>query len=165
MIERIRWNWRHFASGRAGLRFRERYRLHQSRRRGGFDIIRISYILGGALLIAMSVLLGWLPILGWGTAILGLSMIAGEFYPVARLMDWLQRCALVLNLRFCRELISSPRAGLCSYNPLRQPPSIVRLNLYEVRCKSLRLPDVPTSFYPQTEGKSGEGGIRTLETA
>src|SRR5829696_8143378 len=90
MIERIRWNWRHFASGRAGLRFRERYRLHQSRRRGGFDIIRISYILGGALLIAMSVLLGWLPILGWGTAILGLSMIAGEFYPVARLMDWLE---------------------------------------------------------------------------
>src|SRR5829696_1138042 len=46
-----------------------------------------------------------------------------------------QRCALVLNLRFCRALISSPRAGLCSYNPLRQPPSIVRLNLYEVRCQ------------------------------
>jgi len=90
MIERIRWNWRHFASGRAGLRFRERYRLHQSRRRSGFDIVRMSYIAGGTLLIAMSVLLGWLPILGWGTAILGLSMIAGEFYPVARLMDRLE---------------------------------------------------------------------------
>jgi hypothetical protein len=90
MIERIRWNWRHFASGRAGLRFRERYRLHQSRRRSGFDIVRMSYIAGGTLLIALSVLLGWLPILGWGTAILGLSMIAGEFYPVARLMDRLE---------------------------------------------------------------------------
>ena len=90
MIERIRWNWHHFASGRAGLRFRERYRLHQSRRRGGFDIVRISYIVGGALLIAVSALLGWLPVLGWGTAILGLSMIAGEFYSVARLMDWLE---------------------------------------------------------------------------
>jgi hypothetical protein len=90
MIERIRWNWHHFASGRAGLRFRERYRLHQSRRRGGFDIVRICYIVGGALLIAVSALLGWLPVLGWGTAILGLSMIAGEFYPVARLMDWLE---------------------------------------------------------------------------
>jgi len=77
MIERIRWNWHHFASSRAGLRFRERYRLHQSRRRHqGFDIVRISYIVGGALLIAVSTLLGWLPILGWGTAILGLSMIA-----------------------------------------------------------------------------------------
>jgi len=90
MIERIRWNWHHFASGRAGLRFRERYRLHQSRRRGGFDIVRICYIVGEALLIAVSALLGWLPVLGWGTAILGLSMIAGEFYPVARLMDWLE---------------------------------------------------------------------------
>src|SRR5215207_11559093 len=90
MIERIRWNWHHFASGRPGLRFRERYRLHQSRRRGGFDIVRMSYIVGGTLLIAVSVLFGWLPVLGWGTAILGLSMIAGEFYPVARLMDRLE---------------------------------------------------------------------------
>jgi len=91
MIERIRWSWRHFASRRAGLRFRERYRLHQSRRRrGGLEIVRISYIAGGTLLVAVSALLGWLPVLGWGTAILGLSMIAGEFYPVARLMDWLE---------------------------------------------------------------------------
>jgi hypothetical protein len=90
MIERIRWNWHHFARGRPGLRFRDRYRLHQSRRRGGLDIVRISYIVGGALLIALSVLFGWLPVLGWGTAILGLSMIAGEFYPVARLMDRLE---------------------------------------------------------------------------
>ena len=91
MIERIRWNWHYFAIGRLGLRFREHYRLHQSRRRRqGFDIVRISYIVGGALLIAASTLLGWLPILGWGTVVLGLSMIAGEFYPVARLMDRLE---------------------------------------------------------------------------
>jgi hypothetical protein len=92
VIERIRWNWHHFASGRPGLRFRERYRLHQSRRRRreGFDIVRISYIIGGALLIALSTLLGWLPLLGWGTAILGLSMIAAEFYAVALLMDRLE---------------------------------------------------------------------------
>ena len=30
------------------------------------------------------------PLLGWGTAILGLSMIAAEFYAVARLMDRLE---------------------------------------------------------------------------
>jgi hypothetical protein len=74
------------------LRFRERYRLHQSRRRRreGLDVLRISYIVGGALLIAVSALLGWLPILGWGTVILGMSMIAAEFYPVARLMDRLE---------------------------------------------------------------------------
>ena len=90
MIERIRTNWRIFARGRPGLRFRDRYRLHQSRRRGGFDIVRMAYIAGGGLLIALSALFGWLPVLGWGTAILGLSMIAGEFYPVARLMDRLE---------------------------------------------------------------------------
>jgi hypothetical protein len=91
MIERIRWNWHHFASSRAGLRFKERYRLHQSRRRrNGFDVVRISYIVGGALLIAVSTLLGWLPILGWGTGILGVSMIAGELFPVASLMDRLE---------------------------------------------------------------------------
>jgi hypothetical protein len=91
MIERIRRNWHHFASGRPGLRFRERYRLHQSRRRRGrFDLVRIFYLVGGALLIAVSALLGWLPVLGWGTAILGISMIAAEFYPVARLMDRLE---------------------------------------------------------------------------
>ena len=90
MIERIRWNWHHFARGRPGLRFRERYRLHQSHRRGRYDIVRISYIVGGALVIAVSALFGWLPVLGWGTTILGLSMIAGEFYTVARLMDRLE---------------------------------------------------------------------------
>ena len=52
--------------------------------------MRLFYIMSGALLIAVSALFGWLPVLGWGTAILGLSMIAGEFYPVARLMDRLE---------------------------------------------------------------------------
>ena len=90
MIERIKWSWQLFASGRPGLRFRERYRLHQTRRRGGFDLVRLSYVVGGTVLIVVSAFFGWLPILGWGTAILGLSMIAGEFYPIARLMDWLE---------------------------------------------------------------------------
>ncbi len=90
MIGRMKTSWRIFAGGRPGLRFRERYRLHQSRRRGGFDLVRLSYVVGGTVLIVVSALFGWLPILGWGTAILGLSMIAGEFYPIARLMDWLE---------------------------------------------------------------------------
>ena len=90
MIERIKWSWHLFASGSPGLRFRERYRLHQSRRRGGFDLVRLSYVVGGTVLIVVSALFGWLPVLGWGTAILGLGMIAGEFYPVARLMDRLE---------------------------------------------------------------------------
>ena len=109
MIERIRWNWHHFARGRPGLRFRERYRLHQSRRRrGGLDIVRIFYLTGGALLILASALLGWLPILGWGTAILGLGMIAGEFYPVAHLMDRLEVRARELLGPLAKAFVSSP---------------------------------------------------------
>src|SRR3569833_1867258 len=38
--------------------------------------------------IVLSAFFGWLPALGWRTAILGQAMIAGEFYPVARLMDY-----------------------------------------------------------------------------
>jgi len=52
--------------------------------------VRLSYLGGGAVLIVLSALFGWLPILGWGTVILGLAMIAGEVQPVARLMDRLE---------------------------------------------------------------------------
>lgn len=90
MIERLKTSWRIFAAGRPGLRFRERYRLHQSSRRGGFDPARLLYVVGGVTLIVLSALFGWLPVLGWGTAILGLGMIAGEFLPAARLMDRLE---------------------------------------------------------------------------
>jgi len=90
MIERIGRSWWLFASSRPGHRFRERCRLPESRRRGRFDPVRLSYIIGGVLLVVMSALFGWLPVLGWGTAFLGLGMIAGEFYPMARFMDWLE---------------------------------------------------------------------------
>jgi hypothetical protein len=108
MIKRIRINWRIFASGRPGLRFRERYRLHQSRRRGGFDIVRYLYIVGGALLVSVSALFGLLPVLGWGTAILGLAMIAGEFYPVARLMDRLEVRARLFLRPLAKAFVRSP---------------------------------------------------------
>ena len=90
MIGRIKTSWRIFAAGRPGFRFRERYRLRRGRKPGGFDLVSLSHLLGGAALIVLSALFGWLPVLGWGTAVLGLGMIAGEFYPAARLMDWLE---------------------------------------------------------------------------
>ena len=90
MIERIRTSWRIFAGGRPGLRFRERYRLRQSRGRGGLYPARLLHLTGGAALIVISALFGWLPVLGWGTLFVGLAMIAGEFYPAARWMDQLE---------------------------------------------------------------------------
>ncbi|MGH3088197.1 MAG: hypothetical protein ACRDSJ_12865 [Rubrobacteraceae bacterium] len=88
MIERIKKSWRRFASSHPGHRFRDRYRYHQSKGRGRFHPVKLFYIFGGLTLIVLSALFGWLPVLGWGTAFLGLGMIAGEFKPAARLMDW-----------------------------------------------------------------------------
>jgi hypothetical protein len=80
-------SWRIFAGGRPGLRFRERHRLRQSRGYGGLHPVRLAYLAGGAGLIVVSAVFGWMPVLGWGTVVLGLAMIAGEVQPVARLMD------------------------------------------------------------------------------
>jgi hypothetical protein len=87
VIGRIKTSWRIFAGGRPGLRFRERYRLRQSRGPRGLHPVRLANLAGGAGLIVVSAVFGWLPVLGWGTVVLGLAMIAGEVQPVARLMD------------------------------------------------------------------------------
>src|SRR5215208_32526 len=108
MIERIGRSWWLFASGRPGHRFRERCRLPESRRRGRFDPVRLSYIIGGVLLVVMSALFGWLPVLGWGTAFLGLGMIAGEFYPMARFMDRLEASARIVFKPLGRKLARLP---------------------------------------------------------
>ena len=47
-------------------------------------------MVGGLALLVVSTFFGWLPVLGWGTVILGLGLIAGEFRPAAWLMDWLE---------------------------------------------------------------------------
>jgi hypothetical protein len=108
MIEDIRTSWRIFAGGRPGLRFRERYRLRQSRGRGTFHPARLSYLVVGTALIAISALFGWLPVLGWGTAFVGLGMIAGEFYLVARLMDRLEAKIRILFGPLGKKLAGLP---------------------------------------------------------
>ena len=90
MIELIKKRWRVFVGGRAGFRFRERYLARKRARSGRPGWSRVFTVAGGAALVVLSALFGWLPILGWGTAVLGLGMIAGEYYPAARLMDRLE---------------------------------------------------------------------------
>ena len=62
----------------------------------------------GTALFVGSTLFGWMPVLGWSTAILGLGMIAGEFYPVARLMDRLEASARILFKPLGRKLARLP---------------------------------------------------------
>ena len=110
MIGRIRTSWRIFAGGRPGVRFRERYRLRKSRARGRsrWHPARLSYLVGGTALVVLSAFFGWLPVLGWGTVFLGLAMIAGEFYPVARLMDRLEASARILFRPLGKKLVRLP---------------------------------------------------------
>ena len=104
MIGRIKSGWRLFAGGRPGFRFRERYRSRKRARGGGRPgWARLVPVAGGAALVVVSALLGWLPVLGWGTAILGLGLIAGEYYPAARLMDRLE----VGSRRLLRPLVGA----------------------------------------------------------
>lgn len=90
MIERIKKSWRLFEASRPGRRFRERYHRRQRASRGTFTISKVLYVVGGLALIVVSAFGGWLPVLGWGTVVLGLGMVAGEFKPAATLMDWLE---------------------------------------------------------------------------
>ncbi len=90
MIELIKKRWRLFAAARPGFRFRERYLARKRARSGRSGWSRALAVVGGAALVLLSALFGWLPVLGWGTVVLGLGMIAGEFYPAARLMDRLE---------------------------------------------------------------------------
>jgi len=90
MIKLVKKRWRLFAGGRPGFRFRERYLARKRARSGRPGWSRVFSVAGGAALFVLSALFGWLPVLGWGTAVLGLGMIAGEFYPAARLMDRLE---------------------------------------------------------------------------
>lgn len=108
MIGHLRTSLRIFAAGRPGLRFRDNYRLRQSWGRGAFHPARISYLAVGAALIFGSALFGWMPVLGWSTAILGLGMIAGEFYPVARLMDKMEPRARMLFKPLGKKLARLP---------------------------------------------------------
>ncbi|HKH76377.1 MAG TPA: hypothetical protein VKA51_05400 [Rubrobacteraceae bacterium] len=103
MIELFKKRWRLFAAGRPGFRFRERYLARKRARSGRPGWSRVFPVAGGAALVVLSALFGWLPVLGWGTAALGLGMIAGEFYPAARLMDRLE----VGSRRLFRPLVGA----------------------------------------------------------
>src|SRR5215203_2754621 len=114
MIESVRryaWrHWRSFSRGRPGKRFRERYRRRQEHGYGQWGVRRVSYLSLGVLIVAVSAVGGLLPGPGWGTAIIGFALIAGEFLPAARLLD---RAELALRgfLQFVRDIWGHSWAG------------------------------------------------------
>jgi hypothetical protein len=88
MIGRTKRSWRRFGASKPGHRFQDRYRRRQEREHGWRDPRRLFYVVGGLALALGSLLFGVLPGPGTLTFFLGLGMIAGEFRPAARLLDW-----------------------------------------------------------------------------
>ena len=110
-VKRYAWRqWRSFSRGRPGKRFQDRYRRRQERGHGQLGVRRIFNLTLGVLIVIVSAVGGLLPGPGWGTAIIGFALIAGEFLPAARLLDWAE-----LQLRhywqFVRDIWGHSWAG------------------------------------------------------
>jgi putative transmembrane protein PGPGW len=88
MIARTKQSWQRFDASKPGHRFQDRYRRRQESEHGWTDPSRLFYVLGGLILTVGSLAFGVLPGPGTLTFFVGLGMIAGEFRPVARLLDW-----------------------------------------------------------------------------
>ena len=87
-VKRYAWRqWRSFSRGRPGKRFQDRYRRRQELGHGQLGVRRAFNLTLGILIVAVSAVGGLLPGPGWGTAIIGFALIAGEFLPAARLLD------------------------------------------------------------------------------
>jgi uncharacterized protein (TIGR02611 family) len=88
MPGKIQKDWQSLKKSRPGHRFQERYERRQRERSGPFDPGRVLYIVVGLVLAVGSAVFGVLPGPGTLTFLLGLALIAGEFRPAARLLDW-----------------------------------------------------------------------------
>ena len=71
---------------------------------------RIFNLTLGLLIVAVSAVGGLLPGPGWGTAIIGFALIAGEFLPAARLLDRIE-LALRAFLQFVKDIWGHSWAG------------------------------------------------------
>ncbi len=110
MMGRTKESWRRFEASKPGHRFQERYRRRQRSERGWRDPRKLFYVIGALVLALGSLLFGVLPGPGTLTFFVGLGMIAGEFRPVARLMDWAEVRARELG-RWARGVWRSSAGG------------------------------------------------------
>jgi hypothetical protein len=78
-------SWLLFKNTKPGDRFQVRY--YYRKQRGTGRLSRIFNIVLGSVLVIMSTLFGWAPGLGLVTLLIGLTLIAGEMFPVARFLD------------------------------------------------------------------------------
>ncbi len=88
VIGNVKKSWQEFKADEPGHRFKERYRRRQESEYGWLDPSRLFNVIVGTILIVGSAFFGWAPGPGMLTFFIGLGMVAGEFGPAARLLDW-----------------------------------------------------------------------------
>lgn len=88
MFHSLKKNWRQLRDAAPGRRFRQFYDLRKAHRSGHFSWSRVLTIFLGLILLLGGLGIGWLPGPGGFIAIFGLALLAQEFRPLARLLDW-----------------------------------------------------------------------------
>ena len=86
MIGRLKGDWEEFKESKPGERFKERYRHRQQA--PGHAAKRILLDVLGSVIALGSLFTAPLPGPGFATVFLGLAILAGEFLPAARFLDW-----------------------------------------------------------------------------
>lgn len=87
MITRMRRSLQDFQKSTPGHRFRERYERRHEETRSRLSPSSILYVVGGVLLVVASLFLGPAPGFGFGTAFVGLALLASEVFFLARFLD------------------------------------------------------------------------------
>lgn len=87
MIERMQRSLRDFRASKPGRRFRDRYDRRHQETRSRLSPSSIFYVVSGVLLVVASLFLGPAPGFGFGTAFIGLALLASEIFFIARFLD------------------------------------------------------------------------------
>jgi len=90
MFNAIKADLQQLKSGKSGSRFLDFYDFRQSRRAPGFSVSRVATVFFGLALAIGGASIGWLPGPGGFVAIFGLALLAQEFRPMARALDWIE---------------------------------------------------------------------------
>jgi hypothetical protein len=101
--------------GKSGSRFSDFYDFRQSRRSPGLSVSRVLTILLGLGLTVGGASIGWLPGPGGFVAIVGLALLAQEFRPMAKTLDWCEPTLRALWQRVVhtwRQMSSSSRVAV-----------------------------------------------------
>ncbi|QIN77887.1 hypothetical protein GBA65_04430 [Rubrobacter marinus] len=87
MTERMQRSLRDFRASKPGRRFRDRYERRHQETRSRLSPSSILYVVSGVLLVVASLFLGPAPGFGFGTAFIGLALLASEVHFIALFLD------------------------------------------------------------------------------